>query len=464
MMRVALLVLAVPIILGAWWGLSPRAEERGFPHALHENLFPSCKVCHAGAFDPAKGPMIAASAKDCAGCHNGDLLDRVEFPAAMAPNPFLHFDHARHVKGQGIECATCHNAPDAKGAWDVSKPRPETCIECHGSGEHLNIANECRTCHPRLVEAPSLSQERVAAFPQPPTHAAPEFATTHGKLAEAHLEACATCHAREFCETCHLNADSVATIKALGRDPRVATLAAGRSGKWPLPESHRDPDWVRHHGQTAVANASECATCHTRSSCERCHGGQLTVAKQLFEPSPGRAAGVRLAEARPPDHDPAFRIDHGAAAASQTLHCESCHAKNFCEDCHAAPSAPSFHPKNFFARHAADAYARDSDCASCHSTETFCRDCHRGVGISPQNAKTSAYHDASPMWLLQHGEAARQGMEACASCHQETDCLRCHSAKTGWRINPHGDDFDADRMGDKSLLMCSRCHFSDPRR
>jgi predicted CXXCH cytochrome family protein len=463
MMRVTVAVLSVPVILGAVLVLHPEAEERGFPHALHENVFPSCKVCHAGAFDPAKGPdLVSATAKDCAGCHNGDLLDKVEFPAAPAPNPFLHFDHALHVKEQGIECSTCHNPPGAKSKWDIVRPQPETCIECHGSGEHLNIENECRTCHPRLVEATSLPEAQVAAFPKPSTHAAPDFLTTHGKLAQAHIEACATCHARELCETCHLNADSVAAIRTLGRDPRVAHLVAGRAGVWPLPPSHKAPDWARHHGAAAAANASECATCHTRSSCERCHGAESGVAARLSQPVPER--GVLLVNARPPDHDPAFRIDHGAAAASQTLKCASCHTQNFCEQCHAAPTAPEFHPRNFFARHAADAYARDSDCASCHSTETFCRDCHAGVGISPQNAKTSAFHDASPLWLLQHGEAARQGMEACASCHQQNDCLRCHSAKSGWRINPHGDDFDADRMGDKSLLMCSRCHFSDPRR
>jgi predicted CXXCH cytochrome family protein len=464
MIRATASILAVLVFLGALSVLTPRAEESGFPHALHEDVFPACSVCHPGAYDPARGPLMAVTAKDCAGCHNGDLLDRVSFPSAPAPNPFLHFDHAVHVKDQGLDCATCHGTPGSKDTWAVSRPRPETCIECHGGAEHLAMDTECRTCHPRLTEAPSLSEARITAFPQPANHAAPEFLTTHGKMAQASIEACATCHAREQCEVCHLNADSVAAIQNLGSDARMAHLVAGRAGKWPLPDNHHRQDWARRHGADAAANAAECATCHTRSSCERCHGGELSVAGRFFEPKAGQAAGVTLADSHPPDHDPAFRIDHGAAAASQTLNCASCHARNFCQDCHAAPSAPGFHPRNFFFRHAADAYARDSDCASCHSMETFCRDCHAGVGLSPSNARTSAYHDASPLWLLQHGEAARQGLEACASCHQQTDCLRCHSAKSGWRINPHGDDFDADRLGDRSLLMCSRCHFSDPRK
>ncbi|HYV50711.1 MAG TPA: hypothetical protein VE910_02315, partial [Dongiaceae bacterium] len=61
MIRAALTILAVPVILGAVLVLHPDAEEHGFPHALHEKLFPSCKVCHAGAFDPAKGPTLISA-------------------------------------------------------------------------------------------------------------------------------------------------------------------------------------------------------------------------------------------------------------------------------------------------------------------------------------------------------------------------------------------------------------------
>ena len=455
--------LLVLFFLSGLLVLRPQAEERGFPHARHENMFPSCNVCHPGATDPAKGPLMSVSAKDCQGCHNGELVERVDFPPPSPPHPFLRFDHGVHVKKQGLECKTCH-APAEGNTWNVVRTRPETCVECHGGNEHLNLETECRTCHPRLTEAPALSPERIAAFPMPANHTASDFLTAHGTAANTSIEVCATCHARELCETCHLDADSVTAIQALGRDPRVAELTAGRAGKWPVPESHRQPEWVRRHGNAAAANAAQCATCHTRSSCEQCHGTELAQAAFLTEPDTARVRGVTLPNARPPDHDPAFRINHGTAAAAQTLKCASCHAQNFCQECHSGATKPSFHPQNFFARHAADAYARVADCASCHSTETFCRDCHAGVGLSPENARTSAFHDASPLWLLQHGEAARQGLDTCASCHQQTDCLRCHSAKTGWRINPHGNDFDADRLGDRSLLMCSRCHFSDPRR
>ena len=54
--------------------------------------------------------------------------------------------------------------------------------------------------------------------------------------------------------------------------------------------------------------------------------------------------------------------------------------------------------------------------------------------------------------------AARQGMESCSTCHQQTECLACHSAKQGWRVNPHGPDFDPERAADRSTQSCAICH------
>jgi hypothetical protein len=76
-------------------------------------------------------------------------------------------------------------------------------------------------------------------------------------------------------------------------------------------------------------------------------------------------------------------------------------------------------------------------------------------------AKGNAFHDAQPDWLLAHGQAARLGMEECASCHEQNSCLRCHSAKSGWRINPHGPGFDPGRVADRSQMSCAICHYRD---
>jgi hypothetical protein len=72
-----------------------------------------------------------------------------------------------------------------------------------------------------------------------------------------------------------------------------------------------------------------------------------------------------------------------------------------------------------------------------------------------------AYHDRQPLWLNQHGQAARQEMQTCASCHQQRDCTRCHS-DVGLRVNPHGPGFDAARMAKRNRQMCLTCHLKDP--
>jgi hypothetical protein len=170
-----------------------------------------------------------------------------------------------------------------------------------------------------------------------------------------------------------------------------------------------------------------------------------------------------MAPASPPRvHPPGFRLNHRAAAASGAG-CATCHdTGNFCGDCHEGTATSGFHPPGYLNRHAADVYARDSDCASCHSNEASCRACHADAGLAGFASTTSSYHDAQPFWLLNHGAAARQSLDACAACHAQTDCLQCHSARGGWRINPHGDDFPADRLGDRAAYQCSLCHVSNP--
>jgi hypothetical protein len=113
---------------------------------------------------------------------------------------------------------------------------------------------------------------------------------------------------------------------------------------------------------------------------------------------------------------------------------------------------------NYVTRHASDAYAREQDCASCHTPEVFCRSCHIQAGSSPDPMASNAFHDKWGNWIIAHAPLARQSIEACASCHQQNDCLRCHS-QAGWGISPHGPGFDAERMRDKNPLLCARCHF-----
>ena len=107
----------------------------------------------------------------------------------------------------------------------------ENCLACHGiTTAHLSAPDSaCASCHLPLVQAVRLTREHVGNFPARSSHREPGFPSTgHGKLARAGgvpvAASCATCHAREYCIECHVNAPEVRTIQALG--PRLAVAGA----------------------------------------------------------------------------------------------------------------------------------------------------------------------------------------------------------------------------------------------
>lgn len=537
-----------------------------FPHGEHVGLFPACEGCHAGVPEGRADAYYSVTPADCAACHDGTRVERVDWSPPAAPRAsnldFSHPEHAREVAEEAAErldCADCHREAGAERRMEIAMATPEACLACHAheAPTHLASGVVCGECHRPLASAEALPAERIAAFPVPPDHEAQDFIWSHGQQAEAEPERCVVCHARESCARCHLNADRLGPVADLPMDRRVAALAAEEPGRWPVPPSHQRPDWLRAHGVRARADVQACANCHAAASCEACHGeARPPVVAQLPRPDPGEPAGVEAGRSEPPGHTPHFLRNHGTAAATALPSCDACHTERECASCHrvasARPSAPSegwsparapalrkepgairlsafwsaparpasprharpeppglaevaphpldgtgvvpdtvdepspaqdrtsrptplrapvsgeeagaargFHPPNFVLRHGAEAFAARHECAQCHSREAFCRSCHTAVGTGAEGPFiTGAFHDGQPEWLLAHGRAARQNMEACASCHQQTSCLRCHSARSGWGMNPHGRGFDPARVGDRSRMSCAVCHFS----
>jgi hypothetical protein len=133
----------------------------------------------------------------------------------------------------------------------------------------------------------------------------------------------------------------------------------------------------------------------------------------------------------------------------------SCHRPN------PADASPGYHPAGFLTTHPSAAYSRESSCADCHNPAQFCASCHVSAGLRSSNGlRGRGYHDAKRQFLLNHGQAARQELESCVTCHSDRDCLVCHSAQGGRRFNPHGPGFDPQTLRRKSPSMCSTCHGS----
>ena len=92
----------------------------------------------------------------------------------------------------------------------------------------------------------------------------PGFLTSggHGKLAGpvkagersfGVAPSCATCHAREFCITCHVDAPEQQIIQALASDPRSLVHRA----KLEAPSDHGATGFQTRHGASAQRSTAE---------------------------------------------------------------------------------------------------------------------------------------------------------------------------------------------------------------
>jgi hypothetical protein len=252
----------------------------------------------------------------------------------------------------------------------------------------------------------------------------------------------------------------LAAVQALAPDARVRALTATLAPEYPTPDSHLAGQWIRAHGGAALEDPGSCANCHARPSCLTCHQDGSGVVDALFDPRPGGPAGVTVdpARARAALHWPGFDVRHGSEAATGASDCATCHSEAFCSGCHAGPESPAFHPTSFMETHGAPAYGGGAECATCHNAELFCRSCHASAGLVTTGRLNAGFHDAQPFWLLGHGQAARQNLEGCVTCHGQTDCASCHSPLGGWGVNPHGPGFEASRFRERASTGCILCH------
>lgn len=467
-------VLALPAAAGsATAELAPQeaqetqeTQEEAFPHREHARLFPLCTGCHEGV---PRGDSATSypGAGLCGRCHDGEELDEVTW-SRPAPEPGnLRFDHPTHDRESGAEeeapvCSDCHGEEGAP-RMAVERSRPARCFACHEHRTEDHYADaECSTCHVSLAET-RFSLSEIESLPRPGGHDADDFlAAGHGEQARATDASCSTCHTRERCTSCHVEGERSEVVAAIPRAPEGMSLPTFEA-RYPTPASHEAEEWLEQHGPRASVEA--CSTCHARQDCTSCHSAPgPTVVAELADRSETGAPGAGVGRRAPGSHDsPFFSTEHAALAATSPESCSTCHAQSFCTDCHASEAGSGFHPDNFTTRHASAAYGARMECSNCHDAAVFCRDCHNQIGLGSQaRSGGPTFHDGQPLWVLRHGQAARQGLESCASCHRQRDCLRCHSTVGAFQVNPHGAGFDAERFAERNREICFACHLNDP--
>jgi len=478
-------------------GQEPAAVDP-FPHAKHQGLFPLCAGCHLDA--AGRGGSLFPEPASCAGCHNGVELRAVLWDAPSASATHLIYDHRVHTDqvnasgGSEVACATCHaESPDA--AWQVVPVRAEGCWSCHQTNDH-HEQGTCASCHTPL-SASTLEASSVVRWIAPKDHLDPAFVRAgHGSpdLGSDALARCATCHTQNQCVGCHVDA-GLDQIQALAPAP-AALASLSLEAKYPTPPSHEAAPWLEEHGRDFAP--AQCSTCHTRDDCTSCHvGSGEAVGRALPSRLTAEAPGTSLTRSAPASHLSAhFELQHGASAAAAQSRCTTCHLPADCVSCHVgaaaqrlAPAQPAtsvrapraasllhisappalasndgggFHPELFLLSHATDSWNGLLECSNCHDTQVFCRSCHVESGLSSSGRLGPGYHDTQPLWLLRHGQSARQALESCASCHRQKDCMQCHSTTGAFRVSPHGPGFDGDDVQDKAGRTCFACHLGGP--
>lgn len=443
-----------------------------------EPVVARCLECHEHR---AEAHLIDA---DCTTCHmplaeapfGRTRLLALPVPADHEDGAFLAAGHGVMAQAEITRCAVCHTR--------------ERCESCHVNAAVLaEIVSMPAAVGIVARELP----EYQALYPVPPSHQQPDFIESHGAGASA--ASCSTCHVREDCTSCHVM-QQLGVVNELpqsssARAPGVQVARYPVDGARYVPSSHQRPEYLENHGDGA--SAASCSTCHVREDCTSCHlTPQPGMVMDLPTSRDVGASGLQTLRRMPLSHQaPMFARDHGTDAAANNTSCMMCHGPTMCSDCHdtqasgaaAAARSPTsvgapvrastsragmpgaFHPANYVARHSAEAFGRRLECSNCHDSRLFCADCHESAGMSPSAGRGRlgpGFHDAEPLWLLRHGQAARQGLESCTACHKQNECMQCHSILGAFKVNPHGPGFNARRAQQRNAAVCLVCHITDP--
>lgn len=387
----------------------------------------------------------------------------VVFPEQSMP---LRFNHQKHVKALGMRCVTCHRgALTSQKSADSLLPEATLCDGCHGTN-HRNLAavttnetrplGQCGFCHTGYDPARPHSVARVFV-PKPNLHFSHQKHTSrmpcsrcHGNVAELTVATRDQLPRMKECITCHVLGSGG------GLGGHVASTATAKGGR-------------------AVASGA-CSTCHLTEA-----SGLLTTqfaSGKMLPPPWLRDAG----------HGADFLRRHKMVAGGDSRFCANCHQERFCVGCHDGNVRPrQIHPNDFLSQHAIAARQNNPRCVSCHQQQSFCLTCHQRAGVAMSGpvgnfANRGRFHPPKSIWTdgarspAHHAWEAQRNLNACVSCHQERDCLICHSTRSvggmgpnlgrpGQGVNPHPVGF-GDRCQEalrQNARPCLTCHLqTDP--
>lgn len=239
----------------------------------------------------------------------------------------------------------------------------------------------------------------------------------------------------EQCEACH-ERDALTIFPEQGICKNCHTMNELKKTELGKVDTHGS-FWYREHKNYNPLEGTGneiflCSKCHQEAFCLDCHKGSFQ----------DETKGANI-------HRSDYLVTHPIKAKADSRSCSACHEKGFCNKCH-----------NRFRRADLRLYShrrRWSDLPTTTGnprhitfTEDQCQTCHP-KSVLPAHA-----------WSSNHAREARRDIHMCQTCHEDADvCIKCHSARTGLRINPHPRDWhkikkNFERASDGET--CRRCH------
>lgn len=430
----------------------------------------------AGNKDQAKP---AAAAKPAAG-------KAVATGPVTGPNGEVYV-HAMHAEKLGsLECSTCHTAVK-DGSVELKRPGHDQCMVCHSDDFDNNYAKAratvCGVCHTSgtrsktdLLPFPRYRGTRAILFRF--SHASHVDKQARKDPAHGFRSDCTFCHkfdqqgvfakfpGHTECAACHskpgVTPQLTAALDAAGcvgchtpqeienpgftRNRRLGTLTAV-SGKYvdikfthiahfAVKEKFNLECTTCHYGiprSTSLSDLTlpkmlDCVQCHDTSksisgefrmsNCKVCHADTVTG---MFTPV------SHTRNVKPASHNESFRAHHEHEAGEPDAKCFVCHlnvapsvqAKNQCTACHATMVPVSHTARWKDDLHGKYAALDRTACATCHGND-YCVRCHNELPRS---------HTPLPIFAGGgHATLALLDTRACLTCHTfQNTCAKCHN-------------------------------------
>jgi hypothetical protein len=291
-----LFLLSVPLLADEKFALvGSNASKPAFSHGYHtDEVGMKCAECHVVDASVSGHDNLLPEWSVCAACHEQNdlsgkgirLKGETEGFATIRIAEYLpKFNHERHVKKVGLDCAICHvGLDDARSALSKA-PLPDmaTCVNCH---TERVVTTECNVCH--------MPEDKL----KPADHNV-MWIQQHGIASNISSANCAMCHqsgSERDCQSCH-NGDAVISphpheyLSTHGHDAHLSDMRCGvcheqrsfctdcHRDMGILPADHFRAGFVTSdggtHGMSAEFDLESCMSCHDVPNqepvCARCH-------------------------------------------------------------------------------------------------------------------------------------------------------------------------------------------------